>query len=115
MVNKADDYGAHAAIRVDVPVNFLRANTTGTHAAIMDDIIRAVGQTAKGIQIRGFRYQSTTSSAVDFIVWGQNLAHAQQLVAAFSSREERRENINFNIDRLFWGSVYSGCAADSFD
>lgn len=114
VVNKADAHGARATIKVDVPVNFLRANSTGTHAAIMDDIIRAVGQTVKGVQIRGFRYQSQTSSAVDFIVWEQNLARAKQLVAAFSSREERRENINFNIDRLFWGNSYSGTTTDNF-
>ena len=106
--------GVRATINVDVPVGFLRRNQTGTYAALITDIERAVGQTRKGLQIRGFRYQSSVSSAVDFIVFDQNDARATMLVDEFKLREEKRENVNFNIDRLFWFYNFKGHSDDTF-
>ena len=59
--------GVEATMIVDVPVSYLRDSSVEITGALMQDMERAVGRSAAGLLIRGYRYHSVTSTAVDFV------------------------------------------------
>lgn len=59
--------GVEATLIVDVPVSYLRETSAEITDALMQDMERAVGRSAAGLVIRGYRYHSLTSTAVDFV------------------------------------------------
>eukprot|EP00041_Stephanoeca_diplocostata_P024697 m.632656 g.632656 ORF g.632656 m.632656 type:complete len:572 (+) comp22578_c0_seq1:319-2034(+) len=99
--------GVGASLPVQVPVEFLKKNTTTIFEAVSRDVRRAVGQTSAGVYVTDYRFVTLTTSTVGVVLLGQSRDSALRIKEQLDRDVDNGAIVFLDTERLFHSTCHT--------
>lgn len=90
-----------AIITLEVPLRFIEANETRARKLVLADVMRATGLTTSALTVKGFRYLSQTTTAVDITIIGTDTGFVQAAIADVTLLQSNGVIVNLDTERAY--------------
>lgn len=86
---------------VEVPLWYLENNLLRSQTLTMYDIMRATGLSSSAITVTGFRYNSDTTTWIDFTIVGTTKAFVVEIISELQEKQSSGRIVNFDTEHAY--------------